>query len=74
MYKYRFANIVLILSLVVILYSCTDNPTEPKPEPKQYIPVDTARRYDWTYETGYFPTNGYYVLDTSNIYIANWVD
>ncbi|MFA7361109.1 MAG: hypothetical protein WC139_08740 [Candidatus Kapaibacterium sp.] len=70
MYKYRFVNIVIILLLVVILYSCTDNPTEPKPEPKQYIPVDTARMYDWTYKTGTFPTNDYYVLDTSNIYFA----
>ena len=70
MYKCRLVNIVLLLSLVVILNSCTDNPTEPKPEPKQYIPVDTARRYDWTYKTGTFPTNDYYVLDTSNIYFA----
>lgn len=72
-YKYRFINIVISLSLALILYSCYDNPTEPKPEPKQYIPVDTASRYEWTYETGTFPTNDYCVVDTANIYFAGGI-
>lgn len=70
MYKYRFVNIVIILSLVVLIYSCADNPTEPKPEPKKYIPVDTASRYEWTSIFGWFPTSNFIVIDTSNIFIA----
>ncbi len=70
MYKLKFVNIIAVLSLTVHLISCTDNPTEPKPTPKTYIPVDTASRYEWTVLMGGFPTNDFNVVDTSNIFIA----
>lgn len=66
-------KIYLIIAAVIVCFlmmSCYDNPTEPKPESKKYIPVDTASRYEWTGVVGWFPSVQFDVVDTSNIYIA----
>lgn len=52
----------------VVFASCRDDQSTIT-EPKNYIHVDTASRYEWTYVQSY-SVNDFWVGDTSHIYIA----